>query len=128
MFAVHGRNVDVGRVGVHFRKTFCIVCLREVIQLFPKRNGKFIHQLGHVGAAADGFVAHNPAGHNAQGGQICLHNLLNVRALHLDNNRRTGFGAVAARSRVQASPVRLPQRSSRQRCAVEVSKTVRDVS
>ena len=120
MFPIYRRDDDFVTVGIHLGKSFGIVGLGHVIQLFPQRRAKLLHQGGHVGAAAYGTIIHRPPGDNVQSSHVYADNLLDIGPLHLHYYRITQRAIWFVRQ--QPGPVRLPQRRRRQRLFIKTGK------
>ena len=101
------RHADALVVPESLAEVLGVAGLGEVVDLREGGHGELLHQRGHVGPAANRLVSGHPAAHLAQRGQVDLHDLVDRRTLHLDDNG--GEAGVSCIARQQHSPVRLPQ-------------------
>ena len=75
------------------REALGVPPLVQVVDLLPQRAAELLDQGRHVGVPAHGAEAGQPAAHHPQRGEVRLHDLADVGALHLDHHRRAGASA-----------------------------------
>ena len=122
-FPHDARDLDARVGGEVLREPLGVGRLGEVLHLVQRGVGELLDEPRHVGPRRDGAIAGQPPTDPAQGGEVDLDHLLDVRPLDLDHDvAEPQFVRVRV---AQPGPVRLPQGRGGERFLVEPGEVLR---